>query len=214
MFFDKIANLYSRYKMKGFIGPKYKGVYGKLKLFMQAWAGHVEIVSFAEKETWKMNLEGLNPLVRIEVIEQFDESKKYLEEMSRAYHRDFRSDWERFFSWGQILCVARLGGELASFGWMQDGRKRAKCHYIRLSPGEYRLTRAGVLPGFRNQNVHATRHSLLLTRLFANGATRVYVDAFADNEYSWKGHFSAGYQELGRIFVKKTITGKEYVRWL
>ena len=200
--------------MKGFIGPKYKGVYGKLKLFMQAWAGHVEIVSFAEKETWKMNLEGLNPLVRIEVIEQFDESKKYLEEMSRAYHRDFRSDWERFFSWGQILCVALLGGELASFGWMQDGRKRAKCHYIRLSPGEYRLTRAGVLPGFRNQNVHATRHSLLLTRLFANGATRVYVDAFADNEYSWKGHFSAGYQELGRIFVKKTITGKEYVRWL
>jgi len=214
MFFDKIANLYSRYKMKGFVGPKYKGVYGKLKLFMQAWAGHVEIVSFAEKETWKMNLEGLNPLVRIEVIEQFDESKKYLEEMSRAYHRDFRSDWERFFSWGQILCVALLGGELASFGWMQDGRKRAKCHYIRLSPGEYRLTRAGVLPGFRNQNVHATRHSLLLTRLFANGATRVYVDAFADNEYSWKGHFSAGYQELGRIFVKKTITGKEYVRWL
>ena len=200
--------------MKGFVGPKYKGVYGKLKLFMQAWAGHVEIVSFAEKETWKMNLEGLNPLVRIEVIEQFDESKKYLEEMSRAYHRDFRSDWERFFSWGQILCVALLGGELASFGWMQDGRKRAKCHYIRLSPGEYRLTRAGVLPGFRNQNVHATRHSLLLTRLFANGATRVYVDAFADNEYSWKGHFSAGYQELGRIFVKKTITGKEYVRWL
>ena len=200
--------------MKGFIGPKYKGVYGKLKLFMQAWAGHVEIVSFAEKETWKMDLEGLNPLVRIEVIEQFDESKKYLEEMSRAYHRDFRSDWERYFSWGQILCVALLGGELASFGWMQDGRKRAKCHYIRLSPGEYRLTRAGVLPGFRNQNVHATRHSLLLTRLFANGATRVYVDAFADNEYSWKGHFSAGYQELGRIFVKKTITGKEYVRWL
>jgi len=214
MFFDKIANLYSRYKMKGFIGPKYKGVYGKLKLFMQAWAGHVEIVSFAEKETWKMNLEGLNPLVRIEVIEQFDESKKYLEEMSRAYHRDFRSDWERFFSWGQILCVALLGGELASFGWMQDGRKRAKCHYIRLSPGEYRLTRAGVLPGFRNQHVHATRHTLLLSHLFKNGATRVYVDAFVDNEYSWKGHFSAGYQEVGRVFVKRTITGKEYVRWL
>ena len=206
--------MYLRYKLKGFIGPKYHGFYGKLKLFMQAWTGHVEIVSCAEHGTWKMNLEKLNPRIRIEFIEEFDGSVKYLEEMSRAYHKDFRSDWEKFFSWGQILCVALLEEKFASFVWIQDGRKRAKCHYIRLRPGEYRLVRGGVLPGFRNQNVHATRHSLALSQLFTNGATRVYIDAFADNEYSWKGQFSAGYQEMGRIFVKKTITGKEYVRWL
>jgi hypothetical protein len=214
MLFDKIRNFYLRYQLKGFIGPKYKGFYGKFKLYMQSWTGHVEIVSCAKPGTWKMNPEKLNPRVRIEIIERFDESMKYLEEMSRAYHRDFRSDWERYFSWGQVLCVALLEGKLASFGWIQDGRKRARCHYVRLSPGEYRLTRAGVLPGFRNQNVHTTRHALMLSHLFTNGATRVYVDAFADNEYSWKGHFSAGYQEFGRVFVRKTITGKEYIRWL
>lgn len=214
MSFDSIRDLYLRCQLKGFVGPKYRGFFGKIKLFMQSYTGHVEIVSYAEPGTWKMNTEKLNPRIRIEIIEQVDGGIKYLEEMSKAYHRDFRSDWETCFSWGQVLCVALVEGNLASFSWIQDGRKGARCHYIRLSPGEYRLLRAGVLPAFRNQNIHTTRHSLILSLLFANGARRVYVDAFADNEYSWKGHFSAGYKELGRIYVRKTITGKEYIRWL
>ena len=83
MLFDKIRNFYLRYQLKGFIGPKYKGLFGKFKLYMQSWTGHVEIVSCAEPGTWKMNPEKLNPRIRIEIIERLDGSMKYLEEMRR-----------------------------------------------------------------------------------------------------------------------------------
>jgi RimJ/RimL family protein N-acetyltransferase len=71
-----------------------------------------------------------------------------------------------------------------------------------------------VLPVFRSQRIHATRHILALESLFQAGVRRVYVEAFEDNVYTWHGHRRAGYREFGRIHVKRRIGGKQYVRWL
>jgi RimJ/RimL family protein N-acetyltransferase len=55
---------------------------------------------------------------------------------------------------------------------------------------------------------------LLLNHLFNHGAKRIYIEVYEDNVVSLKAHLVAGYRELGRIEVRKTLSNKTYVRWL
>ena len=200
-------------KHRGFIGPKYHGLVGKARLQMQGWFGHIEIVSYAEREWWERPAVP-NPAVELVVASSFEEVAPFLVEMKEAYSRSFAKEWKTYFEWGQVATLVFLEGRLAGFGWIQDGSKGASAPYLPLFPGEFRSLRAGVLPSFRGKHVHTTRHVLLLDYLFSKGARRVYVDAFEDNEYSWRGAHKAGYREIGKIHVKTTLRGRTYVRWI
>lgn len=199
-------------KHKGFIGPKYEGISGKLRLLWQGWY-HEEIISCANAQSWRLP-DGINNDVKVSVFDSYDQASPYLPAMSDAYSRDFAEEWQAYFGWGQVLALAFLEGRVAGFVWIQDGSKGADVPYLPLLPGEYRLVRGGILPGFRGKRVHTSRHALLLEHLFSNGAKRVYIDAFSDNVFSWKGQHKAGFQEIGRIKVRKMLGGKTYIRWL
>jgi RimJ/RimL family protein N-acetyltransferase len=134
--------------------------------------------------------------------------------MERAYHRDFSKEWKEKFSWGMTLTLAMLDERVTGFGWYQDGKLKAKCHYIQLTDGEYRAVGGGVLPDFRGQRVHTSRYKLLVEKLFSLGAKRIYIDVYEENIPSLKGQVSAGFRELGRIHVVNTRLFKTYVRWL
>jgi ribosomal protein S18 acetylase RimI-like enzyme len=210
----QIENIINKYKHKGYTGPKYKGLWGKIRLLGQGWLGHNEIVLCAERDKWDYNPVVVNPKVKIRIISQYEESLDYTEEMKNAFYRDIREEWKKHFAWGQILVIALIDERLSGFGWLQEGRKKAKCHYIKLQDGEFRALGAGVLPEYRNNQVHVSRHHLKLRSLFENGAKRVFVEAFEDNVYAWRGHLKAGYREIGRIHVKKSLSGNTYIRWI
>lgn len=198
---------------RGYVGPRYIGVLGKLRLLKQGLLGHIEIVSYAEPGWWPRPTPP-NPDVSLRMCEQYEDACAFLPEMERAYARDFTAEWRQYFDWGQTVALAFVGDKLASFVWLQDGRRGAKCHFIRLQPGEYRVFRGGVLPQFRSRKVQSTRHILVLDWLFSRGAVRVYVDVYEDNVYSLKAQRNAGYREFGRIQTRHWPPGRTYVRWL
>lgn len=208
-----LGALKKRFKHRGFVGPKYKGILGKLKLLRQEWFGHYEFVSCAEPHDWAFDPERINPAVTLKVLNDFPEAEPYLEEMRQAYGRDFSEAWNKKFSWGEQLALAFLDGRVAAFVWVQDGGRGAVCYYMRLGAGEYRLVTGGVLPQFRRKGVHTSRHKLVLEHLFSMGAKRVYIDAYEDNVPSWRGQYAAGFKKIGRIHVL-TLFGKTFIRWL
>jgi len=210
---NALTRLYRRFERKGFTGPRYAGWRGKLRLLSQGWFGHREVVLYAEPEWWTPD-ENVNPDVRLELLPTFEDCRRFLPEFEAAYFKDFEAEFREFYSWGQLMTVALVGGELAGFGWLQDGAKGAKCHYMKLRDREYRAFRSGVVPRFRRQKIHATRHRMQLQMLFGMGARRVYVEAFEDNEYSWRAHLKAGYREFGRIEVRSPLRGGSFVRWV
>jgi RimJ/RimL family protein N-acetyltransferase len=208
-----IRRLYSRYRYRGFVGPKYPGWVGKARLLAQEWLGHREVVLFAEPERWSPTTD-VNHDVRIEVFTDFEDTCQHLEAVEKAYARDMAAQWQAHFSWGHWLVLAFVGTDVAAFVWIQSGNQRDRCYYMQLQEGEYRLVNGGVLPQYRGQRVHTSRHVLLLKYLFGIGARRVYIDAFEDNVYSWRGQLAAGYREFGRIVVARSLSGKKYARWV
>jgi ribosomal protein S18 acetylase RimI-like enzyme len=198
---------------RGFVGPKYSGVLGMARLAWQGFVGHVEVVSFAEPGWW-VRPKSLNPAVTLVLATSVEEALPYVPAMERAYMRDFGGAWREAFGHGQQAAFALLDGALAAFIWIQDGERRARCHFMRLQPGEYRVFRAGVLPAYRSKGIHSTHYVLLLEALFARGARRVYVEAFEDNEYAWHAQRKAGFVEFGRIDVRRGRRGRTFVRWI
>lgn len=179
----------------------------------QGLVGHVEVVSFAEKDWW-VRPPLSNPTVTLVLATSFAEALPYVPVMESAYLRDFGGAWRDNFSHGQQVALALTDGALAAFVWIQDGERRAKCHFTRLQPREYRVFRAGVLPAYRSKGVHSSHYILTLETLFSRGAQRVYVEAFADNEFAWRAQRKAGFREFGRIDVRRGRRGQTFVRWL
>lgn len=207
--FSRVRGMRSR----GYFGPKYRGIAGQFRLLCQGWFGHEEIVSFAEASWWKRPSD-TNPNVTLLMVETFDQVVPHLSQLQAAYRRDLAEEWKAFFGWGQTVALAFLNGRLAGFAWIQDGSKGAATPYVPLLPDEYRLVRVGVLPVFRGLQVQSTCLVLVLEWLFTRGARRVYIDAFVDNVYAWKGQHNAGFRELGRIRVGPAVLGKADVQWL
>ncbi len=209
----RIAAWLRSMKSRGFIGPRYQGLSGKLRLLVQGFLIHTEIVSFADAAWWKETVSVPDGCELIH-LDSFEASIPYLPALNEAYGRDLSSEWKRYFGWGQTCALLTVKDEVAAFGWLQSGDVGAKCYYLQLQPGEFRAVREGVLPGFRGQGLYPVRHQLLLSSLFARGASRVYIDAYEDNVPSWKGHKRAGYREFGRIRVFTPLGLVEYARWI
>jgi RimJ/RimL family protein N-acetyltransferase len=200
-------------KHRGYVGPRYDGLYGKIRQFFDSKFGHYEIISYAEPEWWQPSLEP-DPNISISPISSFSDAKVFLPIMQNAYHRSFENRWISYFSRGQFLVISFYLNELSSFIWLQDGNRGTKSHYINLQPNEYRAMRGGVLPQFRAKGIHTMRHILLIDHLFSIGARRVFTDAYEENIYSIRAHRKAGYRQFGRIHVKPSRRGMDYVKWI
>ena len=210
-----LKNISRKFKNKGFVGPRYSGLRGKLRLLLQDRLTHIERIMVATPDTFQPELSKLNSEVSLELVNCYEDAAQYRTAFEKAYYRDVTRHWSAYFEWGDILSLAIFHGKVVGFGWIQSGERITKSYYGPLDTTEYRVYRAGVFPDVRRQRVQASRHKLVLEHLFSEGATRVFVDVFEDNIPNIKALHYAGFRDHGRIrVVTLPFTSNQYIHWI
>ncbi|MEO8193706.1 MAG: GNAT family N-acetyltransferase [Gemmatimonadales bacterium] len=202
-----------RWKHRGFVGERYEGLSGRLRFLWQHFVIRTDFVLVAERD---------NPLLRVspeqtlELIRVNDWAAfaPFSAELDAAYHPGYAEAWRRIFAWGESLVIARDGGRVAGFGWLQTGTPDGiNCPYAKVFAGEYRVLRVGVLPGFRRRSVNTRFYAQLLERLFSEGGKRVYVDCAKDNLPSLRAQVKAGFRPVGEIRIVGELLGGRASWW-
>ena len=211
---DILENYINKYKHKGFVGPKYKGWGGKIKLFFQDNFIHNEIIHIAEPHDYRFNEEKVNPDVVLKIINEYNECSEYIARFEDAYYKGYTKNWGKYFKWGDKLGLVLVNDKVFGFSWFHSGISIKKTHYIPFQKYDYRVLRGGVFPDVRRFKINTTRHVLFLKYLFEIGAKRVFTDVFEDNIPSIKSLRYAGYKYWGTIQVLNIpLFNRQFVRW-
>lgn len=203
----------ARFRNRGFVGPRYTGIVGKLRLLHQHWLVRTDVVLIATPEGKNRPPKEANPSVSLLLVKEYVNFEQYIPEFESEYYPGYASTWRHLFEWGETLALALLNGRVAGFGWLQEGTPEGlRCYYGCLFANEYRVLRVGVLPSYRRRGVNTTFYVLLLRHLFRSGVTRVYVDCNKDNIPSLKAQIRGGFRPIGEITVLPLLD-RHFIRW-
>jgi RimJ/RimL family protein N-acetyltransferase len=209
-----IHRLWIRFARRGFVGPRYEGIVGRLRFLLQELVAHVEVVLIAEPDA-RTSVEPSDVDMDLIFLQTWDQFAAYEPEIAAAYYPGYADRWKDAFESGEQLILACVNGRVAGFGWLQTGTPEGvPCHYTRVLPDEYRILRVGVLPAFRRRGVNTSFYMLLLRVLAQRGARRVYIDCNKDNVPSLKAQMRAGFRPIGEIRVPGRLFPGAAVRWL
>ena len=202
-----------RLTRRGYAGPSYQGLLGKLRFAWEESVWHEEIVWYATPGTWSAvaapSLAGLE-LHAIQGPEAMDDVRGVFE---REYYAGCLDEWARYFSWGERVVLARRSGQPVGFNWYQLGTQEGfQTFYGALFEDDGRVCRGGVFPSMRQQGINTKMKWLLLKRLFDGGVRRVYADCSRGNVASVRALAHAGFRPFGMLGTA-SIGGRVYVRW-
>jgi ribosomal protein S18 acetylase RimI-like enzyme len=202
-----------RWRRRGFVGPRYAGWLGKLRLLLQHTLYRTDVVLVAEPSDPLLSVAAGERLA-LRRIQTWNAFTPFASELDAGFHPGYGKAWQAVFGWGETLVVALQGERLAGFGWLQTGtRDGVPCPYGRVFEGEYRILRVGVLPAFRRQAINTRFYAQLLEELFAAGAKRVYIDCTKDNLPSLRAQIRAGFRPVGELRVAGVLLGGSASWW-
>jgi RimJ/RimL family protein N-acetyltransferase len=210
---NAFGQLITRLSRRGFVGPRFDGIAGKLRFAYQQLVGHHEIVLMAEPRTFLPEHEA-SPELELRFIQAWANFDQYRAQFDSAYYPGYVDSWREVFDWKQELAILLVGGLVAGFGWIQRGASSGvSCHYGQLREGEYRILRVGVLPPYRRRGVNTSFYTLLVRALFSRGASRVMVDCSRDNAPSLRAQVKAGFRPIGELYVRGRLRRRAEAQW-
>ena len=198
---------------RGFVGPRYEGLTGKLRFLFQALVYRTEVV--LQVARW----DDLPPAaaeteLTVEWHTHFEDVERYREQLDAAYYPGFLDGWRAPFSWGERVALGMAAGKVVAFVWAQAGRAQGVIAWFGpVLDRECRVSRMGVLPGLRGRAYLARFLALLLPQLFREGYDRIYSEVALDNEPSMKAHLRTGFRAIGVVGVAGRLLGGRAVVW-
>jgi len=206
-----IAAALARLRSRGFVGPRYAGLLGRIRFVTQHLVVRREVVLVATRDTAVFDDA---PTITLRSIRTWRELEPFIAVIDSDYHAGYTKRWRRVLEWGEELFLVFRGDAVAGFGWAQRGEHaQIASHYGPIPEGDYRLLRVGVLPSWRRQGINRAFYRAVLRELFSRGAQRVYVDCSRDNLPSLAAQLEAGFRPVGEIAVTGSLVPGTWVRW-
>jgi ribosomal protein S18 acetylase RimI-like enzyme len=121
---------------------------------------------------------------------------------------------QRRFAAGKHCYVARVAGEVATYGWVTFdeetiGELRLR---LRLGPGEAYIWDCATLPAYRGQRLYPALLSHIASELRAAGLHLAWIGANTENVASQKGFVLAGFQPVLDFFLASATEGQSQLQ--
>jgi GNAT superfamily N-acetyltransferase len=200
-------------RVRGFVGPRYRGLAGGFRFLMQALVYRTEVV--LQVARWDPIPQAVDAeTMEIRWVTRFAELAPYHKELEGAYYPGFVDAWRAPFSWGERVALGLVSGRVVAFVWAQPGSAAgAICWFGPVLDRECRVSRMGVLPSARGRAYLTRFLALLLPELLAEGYDRVYSEVVLDNEPSLKAHLRTGFRAIGLVGVAGRLLGGRAIVW-
>jgi RimJ/RimL family protein N-acetyltransferase len=209
-----LGALAARIRKKGFDGPYYRGLRGKLRFALESTVGRREIILMATPETFANAAVPGGPKLELHPVRKFADFEPFRRAFEAAYYPGYTEQWRAPFGWGEQAVVGTIGGDVACCNWYQVGTPSGfPTYYGRVFSGEVRTLRASVVPAFRKQGVNTMLKHRLLMQLFGAGVTRVYVECYRNNTPSLRTLVKTGFMPIGVITVAEIPVAGRFIQW-
>jgi GNAT superfamily N-acetyltransferase len=207
-------SLSRKWATKGFDGPFYAGVRGKIRFFVESTIGRSEIIFTATPASFGAVAPPTGPPIELVRATSFAELERFKTAFDAEYYPGYVEAWRAPFTWGEQAVVALVDGRPAGFAWLQFGNARGfPTYYGRIFEHEARVLRVGVAPSFRRQGVNTAMMYGVLASLFASGVKRACIECHKYNTPSVRTFLRVGYRPAAMITVLELPGMRRFVRW-
>lgn len=211
---SRLRVLQQRLSRKGFAGPHYTGLIGKVRFALESTIRRRELVFVLTPEAF----EAVTPpsragftLLHITALEQLTPYRTALE---TAWYPGLIDGWRGPWQWGERLFLGLQDGTPVSFNWLQVGTARGEAtRWGRVLAQEYRIVRGGVAPSERGKGTNTLMKYAIIQELFATGASRVWAECYERNIPSVKTLRALGFVAIGLIEVLELPGLRGFIRW-
>jgi ribosomal protein S18 acetylase RimI-like enzyme len=210
-----LGGILARIRRRGFDGPFYRGVRGKLRFVAESTVARSEIVFVCTPESFAAAPRPTGPSLELHPVERYADLEPFRAALEAEYHPGYLDGWRAPFTWGERAVVGTVEGKVACYNWMQFGTRAGfPTYWGRMFQGEARVLRGGVAPSFRRSGLNTLMKHRLLERFFGEGATRVYAECYKYNLPSVRTLLKIGFYPVGLLRVVELGPARNFVKWL
>lgn len=199
---------------KGFVGPKYRGVVGKIRFAAESLVARRELVFVLHPQDFWDSVVSEPTHIDVVTVSAFSELEEFRARIEERWYPGIIESWRGPWSWGERLYLGLEDGQPISFNWLQLGTAAgAPVYWGRVFQGEYRILRGGVASEHRGKGTNTQMKREILRQLFVAGATRVYAECYEGNVPSIRTLRSLGFRLTGRLHVLGLPGLRGFIRW-
>jgi RimJ/RimL family protein N-acetyltransferase len=211
---ERLRVLGKRLSRKGFAGPKYQGMFGKLRFAAESLVARRELTFVLHPADFWAHGGDQSPAIDIIPITDFSALEQYREDLEARWYPGIIESWRGPWSWGERLFLGLDEGRPISFNWLQVGTPAGAPTYTgRVFDQEYRILRGGVAPECRGKGTNTQMKREIIRQLFVAGATRVYAECYEGNIPSIKTLRALGFRVTGCLDVLEVPGLRGFIRW-
>lgn len=201
-------------RARGFDGPRYTGLRGRLRFVVESTLWRRELVFVCTPASFAAARGDDAPDLVLHDVADADGWEPFRAGLEAAWYPGIVERLREPFGWGEQAVVGTVDGRVASYNWMQRGtREGVPTYYGRMMEDDARILRGSVAPAFRRRGLNTSMKRALLRRLFASGATRVLAECYLNNVPSVRTLLRLGFRAVGVLTVVEAPPLRGFVRW-
>ncbi|HSU13292.1 GNAT family N-acetyltransferase [Longimicrobium sp.] len=209
-----LSELAAKIRRKGFTGPRYVGLGGKLRFLRESTLARRELVFAATPESFAAAPAPQGPPLELHRIRAAAGLEPFRAGLAAAWYPGLVESFAPPLGWGEEAVIGTVDGEVACYCWMQFGTAEGfPTYYGRMLEREARILRAGVAPAFRRSGLNKLTMHRLLERSFAAGAERVWAECYLHNLPAARTFLRIGFRAVGVLTVLEAPPLRGFVRW-
>ncbi|HEX6750638.1 MAG TPA: GNAT family N-acetyltransferase [Longimicrobium sp.] len=209
-----LSGVAARLRGKGFTGPRYVGLAGKLRFLAESTLWRRELVFAATPAGFAAAPRPQGPPLELHRVRTFAEMERFRGGIDAAWYPGLTDTFHAPFGWGEEAVVGTIDGDVACYCWMQFGTAEGfPTYYGRMLEREARILRAGVAPAFRRAGLNKRTMHHLLERSFAEGVERVWAECYLNNLPAARTFLRIGFRAVGVLTVVEMPPLRGFVRW-
>ena len=209
-----LRSLARKISSKGFEGPFYSGVRGKLRFAIESTLARSDLIFIATPESFAAVAPATQPRILLFHTRSFDDVEQFRSTLDAEYYPGYLDTWRAPFGWGEELVVAMRDNRPVGFAWVQYGGLAGfPTYYGVLYSGEARILRVGVPPSCRRQGINTAMLYGVLSYLFSLGVSRAFIECHKLNLPSVRTFIRVGYSPTALITVVECPGVRGFIRW-